>query len=412
LTSGDLGSNYTWRLFPALQKIPNAGQHFKKIDQFHTQARAGTLPKFSYIEPSWTIAETTTDAGLKNLFTENGNDYHPPGNMIVAENFVKDVYTSLISNEAAWNKTLLVITFDEFVGSFDHVAPPAAVPPWGGNQPGFPTNGFGFDRYGARVPAILVSPLVPKNTVFRSPTQTPYDHTSVIATTLKWLGQSDKAASFGQRTAHAPTFDNVLSLTQPRKDATDIGFLKVVRKTGDAVQFGDPIFLKNKRGDYITAYQRVTKVSSGLPDGDIMGFAIDLNLAAYFPTLGDGSKVPMTLRTALADPPSQVPDGASLFIVTLEHGVNGANFLGAWADSHDCYYYNTYVQGSYTGNETWVVRQVDHHGQGLKYGDRVYFENVHYKGQRLSRDSRLFQGKWISTTDDNGDWWTIEPAVS
>ncbi|WP_211905659.1 alkaline phosphatase family protein [Ralstonia syzygii] len=184
LASEQLSSNYTWRLFPAIQNIPNASQNFKKLDQFHTLARAGQLPKFSYIEPYWTIAQTSTDAGLKNLFTQIGNDYHPPGNVIVAENFVKDVYASLIANKAAWNKTLLVITFDEFVGSFDHVAPPEAVPPWTA-PPVFSTNGFDFKRYGARVPSILVSPWVQKGTVFRSTTSVPYDHTSVIATTLK-----------------------------------------------------------------------------------------------------------------------------------------------------------------------------------------------------------------------------------
>ncbi|MCR1771051.1 Non-hemolytic phospholipase C [Burkholderia glumae] len=412
MASGELTSNYTWRLFPAIHKISGADRHFKSVDQFHALARSGNLPKFSYIEPSWTIAETSTDGGLKNLLTQMGNDYHPPGNMIVAENFVKDVYSSLIANQAAWNKTLLVITFDEFVGSFDHVAPPAAVPPWGAAKPDFTTNGFGFDRFGARVPTLLVSPLVQKGTVFRSPTSTPYDHTSILATTLKWLGQADQAASFGERTRHAPTFDNVVTLKQPRTDAADIGFLKVARKIGDPVQYGDPILLKNQHGNYVTLSQSATKVSSGLPDGDLMHFAIDLNLAAHFPTLGSGNKAVLTLRTPQADPPAQIDDGSSLFIVTLEAEVGGANFLGAWSDSHDCYYYNMYVQGSYMANETWIVKQADRHGQGLKYGDRVYFENAHFGGQRLSQDSRPFQGTWISTTSGHGDYWTIEPAVS
>lgn len=409
MASGQLSSSYTWRLFPAIQKIANANQHFKPIEQFHTLARTGNLPKFSYLEPSWTIAHTSTDAGLQNLFTQMGNDYHPPGNMIVAENFVKDVYASLISNKAAWDKTLLIITFDEFVGSFDHISPPAAVAPWGKNPPDFPTNGFKFDRYGARVPAIFVSPLIQKGTVIRSTSGTPFDHTSVISTTLKLLGQSSKTASFGERTKNAPTFEQVLTLTTPRTDADKIGFMLTARKMGDAVQYGDPILLKNQRGDYITTFQRSMKAVTSLPSDDLMGFAVDLNLAAFFPTLGEGKKASLTFRTAQADVPQQIPDGANLFIVTLEPGVGSNNFLGAWSDSHDCYYYNNYFQGSYAGNETWIVKQVDHHGQGLKYGDKIYLENVHFTGQRLSKDTRPFQGEWI-TTSSGGDYWIIEPA--
>ncbi|WP_157646551.1 alkaline phosphatase family protein [Burkholderia ubonensis] len=411
LASGLLSSSYTWRLFPAIQKIPNARGHFKKLDDFHVLARAGQLPRFSYIEPYWTIAQSSTDAGLKNLFTQIGNDYHPPGNMVVAENFVKDVYSSLIANKAAWNKTLLVITFDEFVGSFDHVAPPKAAAPWA-TPPDFSTNGFDFKRFGARIPSILVSPWVQKGTVFRSSTSVPYDHTSVIATTLKWLGIGRQVVSFGNRTSNAPTFEDVLTLSRPRTDASDIGFLDAKRKIGDPVQFGGLILLKNQNGMYVTAASRTMKVGAKLPSNDLMGFAVDLNLAAYFPTLGGyTTTATFSFEAPQADAPSQVPDGAQLFIVTQESGVGAANFLGAWSDSHDCYYYNNYVLGGYVENETWVVKQVDKRGQPLCYGDKIYLENVRFAGQRLTRDTRPLLGEWI-TTRAGGDYWTVEPAVS
>lgn len=410
LTSEQLPSNYTWRLFEAIQKIPNASAHFKKMEEFHTLARAGRLPRFSYLEPEWTISHTSTDDGLKNLFTHIGDDYHPPGNLVVAEALVKDVYSSLIANQAAWNKTLLVITFDEFVGSFDHLPPPAAKPPWGSTPPSFPTNDFAFDRFGARVPTILVSPRIVKGTVFRSTTSVPYDHTSVIATTLKWLGQGDKAAAFGQRTLNAPTFDDVVTLAQPRTDAGQLGFLDVGRAIGDPVQFGDPIRLKNQNGQYLTAAVRTMKAVTALPSDDLMGFAVDLNLAAYFPTLGQGHPATLAFRTPQPDAPSQMADGARLFLVTLESAVGAADFLGDWKDSHDCYYYNNYLQGEYVDHQSWIIRQVDRHGQPLAYGDKIYLENVHYVGHRLTRDSRPLQGEWI-TTEDGGDHWTVEPAV-
>jgi phospholipase C len=121
LTSGDLASSYTWRLFPQIEaKVPNAADHFQKLEDFHRRARGGQLPRFSYIEPYWSISHTS-NPGLQQFFSVSGNDYHPPSNMLVGEQFVKDVYTSLIANRDAWSKTLLIITFDEFVGSFDHV---------------------------------------------------------------------------------------------------------------------------------------------------------------------------------------------------------------------------------------------------------------------------------------------------
>ena len=196
LTSGDVTSCYTYRLFPQISRqIPDWAAHFQKLEDFHSRARSGQLPAFSYIEPFWSIAHTTNnDPTYQALFSVLGNDYHPPANVLVGEQFVKEVYTSLISNRDAWRKTLLLITFDEFVGTFDHVTDrlkvddnnPVVQPPWGqhGQAPPFsPTNSthYGFDSLGARVPTILVSPYVQQGTVFRSstvpddPSTAPYD---------------------------------------------------------------------------------------------------------------------------------------------------------------------------------------------------------------------------------------------
>ncbi|WP_374536474.1 alkaline phosphatase family protein [Chitinimonas taiwanensis] len=404
LTSGELPSNYTWRLFPQIQQIPDASAHFKDMQQFHAQARAGSLPRFSYLEPTWTISQSATDAGLKNLLTQLGNDYHPPGNLVVAENFVRDVYASLIANQTAWNKTLFIITFDEFVGSFDHVPPPAAVAPWGDQPPGFDTHGFDFKRYGARVPTLLISPWVAKGTVFRAPGPVPFDHTAIIANTLKWQGLDEQIGNFGERTRQAPSFEQVLSLQQPRRDAADIGFLQVGRRLGEPVRFGDQIVLRNQYGKYLGQFQRAMK-RGWLPD-DLLGFAVDLNLAAYFPTLSEQAAT-LTLRTTLADPPAQVDDGSSSLLLTLEEGVGAANFLGAWRDSPDCYYYNNYVQGPYTQNQTWIIQQVDKPHLPLHYGDRIYLESAYASGQRLSAN---WDGDWL-TTKRGGDYWIIEPAV-
>ncbi len=424
LTNGRVASTYTRRLFQqSLEKIDGVDQCFKTLDQFHKLARVGRLPKFSYIEPIWTISHDATNDGaiaqVQNLVTQIGNDYHPPGNMIVAENFVKDVYASLIANQDAWNKTLLLITFDEFVGSFDHVPPPTALSPWE-TPPDFSTNGFDFKRYGARVPTILVSPWIQKSTVFRSTTDVPFDHTSVIATTLKWLGQDSQLTSFGQRASSAPTFENALTLKQPRTDAGDVGFLNVTRTIGDPIKFGDLILLRNGNNRYVSTASRAMKIGPNLPDS-LMAFAVDLNLAAYFPTIGNNTKATLSFQASQAsqlDDSSQVQDGALLFIVTQESDVHADIFLGAWKDSHDCYYFKNYVQGNYAHSEGWFVRQMDPNrgGQPLCYGDKIYIEtnSDYYKGQRLTQDTRIGQGQWITTVKPgNGeDCWTVLPAIT
>ena len=92
-----------------------------------------------------------------------------------------------MSQSPSWNETLLIITFDEHGGTYDHVLPPTgAATPDKASDPG--QNGFRFDRFGVRVPTILVSPWIEAGTVFRSNTATPLDHTSILATVRDWLG--------------------------------------------------------------------------------------------------------------------------------------------------------------------------------------------------------------------------------
>jgi len=419
LTSGELGSCYTWRLFPQIKdKIPNAAQHFGKLEDFHRLARAGQLPKFSYLEPFWSISHTTVDNPTKEkLFTVLGNDYHPPCNMLVGEEFVKEVYTSLIANKDAWRKTLLLITFDEFVGSFDHrteeLKTGVVKPPWGsGGQPPFksPTH-FAFDRLGARVPTIIVSPYVQKKTVFRATGSVPYDHTSVIATMLNWVGQADKIAGFGDRAQAAPTFEDALTLDQPRTDATALPFLDTPRANGDLVQYGDAFLLKNQSGQYLTTFYATMKAAGGgsiIPDS-VMGICIDLDIAAYFPRIGGELPAVLSLVTQAPDPAAQINNNDQVLIVSRESGLGPRNLLGAWADSHDCYYADEYLSGDNASKQKWNVQKLSNADQPLRYGDQVYLVNAYYQA-RLTRDQRWFVASGWLTTDPNGDSWTIEPA--
>ncbi|MBO9710593.1 MAG: hypothetical protein J7521_20520 [Caulobacter sp.] len=418
LTSGQLGSCYTWRLFPHIKdKIPHADKHFHKLDEFHRKARAGKLPKFSYIEPFWTISHTTVSNPVhENLFTALGNDYHPPGSVLAGEQFVKEVYTSLIANKAAWEKTLLLITFDEFVGSFDHqtadLQPGKVQPPWAPNGAPIYKNraGFKFDRLGARVPTIVVSPYVRKGTVFRSPTATPFDHTSVIATTLEAINRKDLLPRFGARAGNAPSFAEVVTLDRPRTDPI-LPFVDVARKNGEPVRYGETFVLKNQHGKYLSPAYCTMKVAGGgsvIPTA-LMGICVDLGVAAYFPTLGHDGKAPLSFVTQSPDPAGQINNNAQVLLISRESGPGARNVLGAWADSHDCYYYDEYLDGDNLRKQTWVIQKVDNPNQPLRYGEKVKLANVFYKGQHLSRDNRPFQSEWL-TTSTNGDYWTVEPG--
>jgi phospholipase C len=92
---------------------------------------------------------------------------------------IASVYNA-VRGGPGWKKTLLIITYDEHGGCYDHVAPPPATPPGGQTS-----DGFRFNSFGVRVPAVIVSPWVLKGSVIRPPGPTPFDHTSIIATLRK-----------------------------------------------------------------------------------------------------------------------------------------------------------------------------------------------------------------------------------
>ncbi|MDG5497478.1 alkaline phosphatase family protein [Niveispirillum sp. BGYR6] len=196
-------------------KIPDADKHVTHIDEFFRAVERDELPSFSYLEPNW-----------YNVLPpyQNGNSYHPPSNVLPGEVFLKELYDALTRNTKLWQKTLLIITFDEHGGTYDHFPPPwGAIPPWGtGRAPHKCEQDFGFDRFGVRVPTLLISPWIDEATVFRSTTDVPYDHTSLIATILKWKGIPKDKWDMGERVYHAPTFEGVLTRATPRRDLPKI----------------------------------------------------------------------------------------------------------------------------------------------------------------------------------------------
>ncbi len=160
--------------------------HFRDFaDNFARDAASGTLPAYSFIEPRY-----FPDLANNHL----PNDEHPPHNIAYGEALIAAVYNA-VRGGPGWKQTLLVITYDEHGGCYDHVVPPKATPP-GGPTP----DGYDFSGFGVRVPAVIVSPYVPPRSVIRPPGETPFDHTSIIATLRKLFG----FAALTPRDAAAP----------------------------------------------------------------------------------------------------------------------------------------------------------------------------------------------------------------
>ncbi|HVG08639.1 MAG TPA: alkaline phosphatase family protein [Thermoanaerobaculia bacterium] len=203
---------YTQYYFSMLDAAQNGAVY--PIGDFKTALENGTLPNFCYLEPYW-------GGGVGDRLNNDdwigiqGNDYHPPAWVGPAEADLNELYNALI-NSPQWPNMLFIITFDEHGGTWDHVPPTTTVPPDGNVG----ASGFQFNRLGVRVPTLLVSPYIQSGTVFRSPDpQSDFDHTSFIATFLKWAGidPASPGLGLGARVAVAPTFEGVLSTT-PRTD--------------------------------------------------------------------------------------------------------------------------------------------------------------------------------------------------
>ena len=187
---------------------------FQPFRRLLDAAASGTLPAYSFVEPNF----------LDSLEYGRENDMHPDAGLVdidrmpsdarFGDDLVRKLYQAL-KNGPQWHNTLLIITFDEHGGCYDHVPPGAADPPddrvISPGQPGY--SGFKFDRYGVRVPALLISPRLPAGVV----DHTIYDHTSIIRTVM---GRFGVPGNLGQRVATANPIDP--PMVEPRTDVPDL----------------------------------------------------------------------------------------------------------------------------------------------------------------------------------------------
>jgi phospholipase C len=179
------------------QRLPENLTGYWLIKNFFTDARdEKSFPSFVFIEPKY--------------FGADQNDDHPPHNIFKAEKLIADVYNAIRSNPDLWESTLLVVAYDEHGGFYDHVEPPAAVPPDDHREQ------WTFDRLGVRVPAILVSPWVRAGVE-----KTVFDHTSL----LKYLTDKWDLGPLGRRTENANSIAVALDQEKPR--AGTVPFVRV-----------------------------------------------------------------------------------------------------------------------------------------------------------------------------------------
>ncbi len=159
-------------------------------------------PAYTFIEPNYAIQ-------LDSLF-KYGDSQHPLGRVSAGEALIKYIYEAL-RNSPLWSSSVLLITWDEHGGFYDHVTPKGATPP-GDASLNKPTDGsdpgFGFDSLGVRVPALLVSPLVPRGALGSQLFANQFfDHSSVIKSVFE---NFDLGAPLTARDGAAPSWNGCL----------------------------------------------------------------------------------------------------------------------------------------------------------------------------------------------------------
>ena len=162
---------------------------------FIDHARSGDLASVSWIDPNF------VDFGTSKSYA---NDDHPPADVKAGQALALKLYNALIASPA-WEQTLLVITYDEHGGFYDHVTPESA--------PGDPN----FRTYGCRVPTLIVSPWVARGAI----SSQRFDHTSIIKTILLRFCRTSAGTipDMGERVAAAMHLGEVLTETTARPPA-------------------------------------------------------------------------------------------------------------------------------------------------------------------------------------------------
>lgn len=202
---------------------------------FATDLQGAYPYQFTFIEPNYGDALQDTYRG--------GSSQHPMDTIAAGEALIAETYKAIRSSPL-WDTSLLIITYDEHGGFYDHsTTPRPATPPGDGNPYGYNKFGFDFSSYGVRVPAVIVSPRIAKGTV----DNTLYDHTSIAKTVEELYGLPNLTERDGSATSVLSMLDFI---SPPRTDCpTSIDVpapasISDAPPIDEAADFSDPTPLK------------------------------------------------------------------------------------------------------------------------------------------------------------------------
>jgi phospholipase C len=225
--------------FPKL--LADAGRYLSSYEGFLKDLKKDRLPSYSFLEPRY-----------NNYFDQANNrayyasDQHPPNDIRLGEELIADVYEA-VRNSSIWNETLLVLTYDEHGGLYDHVPPPSGVPAPSGKTDA--VSGFDFTRLGVRVPTILISPYIEAGSVFHAR----LEHASLAATARSCF--ADAAAPLTERDAAANTFENALTLDVPRDDTPETLDRKTLKPPASPKKAGTGPLSDHQLSQVMVAYR-------------------------------------------------------------------------------------------------------------------------------------------------------------
>jgi phospholipase C len=183
---------------------------------FQADLASGNLPAYAFIEPRY--FGNYSSSGRPASSNHPGSDSHlgigdKPIDVRYGEMLLFDIFTTLARYPEMFDTTLLIVTYDEHGGVYDHRMPntapfaPSAVSP-------FPTplEPFNYDRFGVRVPTFFVHSSIPQGTIFRPPRPGsgpyyPFDHTSILSTLREQFGLPGPLTP---RDAAAPTLAGLI----------------------------------------------------------------------------------------------------------------------------------------------------------------------------------------------------------
>jgi phospholipase C len=221
---------------------------------FLDDARNGTLPAVSWIDPHFKDL---------HILGPDSNDDHSPSDVTAGQELVLEIYHAL-TQSPNWSKTLFVIVYDEHGGFYDHVPPPNA-----------PDADAEFHRFGVRVPAFLISPLVTKTSTSTAllGRDFHFDHTSIIKTILtRFCNRGGTIPAMTERVQAANHLGHLLTdgARPGVADHTALADQLVQWRSGLNRRFQDPAehpppHLTDLQDGYLSVVRRLQE--AGLPHG-------------------------------------------------------------------------------------------------------------------------------------------------